>query len=86
MPFRQICKLFHKAGKTMQGNMCQNAQSKGFVSFICHYKSMLEISSKTINAQEKYSYLEKIPPIPPFRICSVLYQKFWLFIYTLNYK
>lgn len=28
MPFRQICKLFRKAGKTLQGNMCQKAQSK----------------------------------------------------------
>lgn len=73
MPFRQICKLFHKAGKTLQGNMCQNAQSKGFISFICHYKSMLEISSKTTNAQEKCSHLEKILPISPFRIFSVLY-------------
>lgn len=42
----------------------QKHSHKGFRSSRYHYKSMLEITSKTINVQEECFNLEKIPPVP----------------------
>lgn len=81
----------------MQGETsAQKHSHKGFRISRYHYKSMLEITSKTLNVQEECFNLEKIPPLPPapklpsffyfLIISSIHYQKSWLFRYTLNYK